>query len=55
MNLPIQNKHENHQVKIKLITGNRHYARLDCVECNKWIKWLSREETDAALKLGFAE
>lgn len=53
--LSIQSKHETHQAVIKLDTTAHHYARLHCVECNKWVKWLTREETNIALELGLVE
>ena len=38
-------KHNNCQVEI-LPTNedSRHYASLRCVDCNKWIQWLSKED-----------
>ena len=53
--LNIQNKHDTHTVVIKLVTGNHHYAKIHCVDCNKWVKWLNRDETNAALKLGLVD
>lgn len=46
-----QTNHDTHEVEIILVTTAHHYAKLHCVECNKWIKWLTRAETNAALEL----
>ena len=53
--LSIQSKHDTHQVVVKLVSSSHHYAKLHCVECNKWVKWLTREETNTALKLGLVD
>lgn len=50
--LSIQTKHDTHNVVIKLVTGSHHYGKIHCLDCNKWVKWLTREETNQALKLG---
>ena len=45
-------KHANHTVKIVLVSGLKHYAKYHCVDCDKWVAWASREETNRALELG---
>lgn len=47
-----EQKHEHHEVKIQLLSGGQHYAKIHCVTCNKWVKWLSRSQTNAALEQG---
>ena len=38
-------KHDNCQVEIVHASeDSRHYASLRCVDCNKWIQWLSLED-----------
>lgn len=54
----ILSKHENHAVYIdtnpldkngKLV---QHYAALRCLECNKWLKWLSKSESQQLEQMG---
>lgn len=45
-------KHDTHNVEIRLVTGLKHYGKIHCIDCNKWVKWLTREETNHALELG---
>lgn len=45
-------KHANHKVEVQLVSGSKHYGKIHCVECNKWVMWLSRAETNKALELG---
>lgn len=46
-------KHADHEVEIKLVSGSKHYAKIHCVTCNKWVMWLGRQETNLALEQGF--
>jgi hypothetical protein len=40
-------KHDSHEMKIHLTRGlGPHYAALRCVECNKHIQWLSKEDAE---------
>lgn len=50
--LNYQSKHDTHECVVKLVSDSHHYAKLHCVECDKWVKWLTREETNIALELG---
>jgi hypothetical protein len=37
--------HDSHQVKIHLTRGmGPHYAALRCIDCNKHIQWLNRQQ-----------
>jgi hypothetical protein len=47
-------KHDTHQVEIRLVSTYKHHAKYHCVTCNKFVAWLSRKDTDTALKLGLA-
>ena len=39
-------KHDNCEVEIVSASkDSKHYASLRCVDCNKWIQWLSKEDT----------
>lgn len=49
---PPTNKHDDHEVKIVLVSSACHSAKIHCVTCNKWVKWLTREETNRALEQG---
>ena len=49
---PPLDKHANHNVEIRLYTGGKHSAYYRCLDCNKFISWLSRIETNQALELG---
>jgi hypothetical protein len=41
------NAHDSHQVRIHLTRGlGPHYAALRCVDCNKHIQWLSRQDVE---------
>jgi len=51
--------HNYHNVVIKLTTkkdskmfGQGYYY---CVDCNKWVAWLSKEATNQATELGLIE
>ena len=44
--------HADHEVEIHLYTGPKHTAYYKCKNCNKFVSWLSRQETDQALRLG---
>lgn len=48
--IPLE-KHATHEVEIRLVSG-KHFAKYHCVTCNKWVAWLSKQDTDNALKLG---
>lgn len=48
-------KHADHTVKIVLLSDSKHYAKYHCVDCNKWVAWVSREETNQALELGLVD
>lgn len=38
-------KHDTHQVSVHLCKSNSvHYAALRCVDCNKHIQWLSKQD-----------
>ena len=40
-------KHDTHEMKIHLTRNlGPHYAALRCVECNKHIQWLSKEDAE---------
>jgi len=52
---PPLEKHSNHQVEIKLVSTYKHYAKYHCLTCNKFVAWLSKNDTDTALKLGLVE
>ncbi len=40
----------NHKLNIRLEDpGSTHYAWLECPTCDKWIKWLSEDETNELL------
>ena len=45
-------KHAQHNVEIRLYTGGRHSAYYRCLDCDKFVAWLSRDETNQALTLG---
>ena len=45
-------KHQDHRVEIRLVSGDKHYAKYHCVDCNKWVAWVGRAETTKALELG---
>jgi len=38
------NKHNRHPVEARLRADTIHHAELRCVKCDKWIKWLSKQE-----------
>lgn len=40
---PIDPVHKGHELKSSLASGP-HYAKLTCVTCNKFVKWLNVEE-----------
>jgi hypothetical protein len=40
---PLDSTHAQHELK-KSYATNPHYGRLDCVTCNKFVKWLSSSE-----------
>jgi hypothetical protein len=40
---PIDIIHLGHVMNASIATGP-HYAKLTCVTCNKFVKWLSQEE-----------
>lgn len=48
-------KHATHKVKIVLLSGSKHYAKYHCVDCDKWVAWLGRNETNRALELGLVD
>ena len=48
--IPLE-KHATHEVEIRLVSG-KHFAKYHCVTCNKWVAWLSKQDSDNALKLG---
>ena len=50
--IPPLEKHNNHHVEIQLLTKGPHYAQYYCLDCNKQVSWLSKADTNAALKLG---
>jgi hypothetical protein len=46
------NKHQNHPIRVDVEpTDSRHFARLTCHRCGKWIKWLSESEAYAIAEL----
>lgn len=46
-------KHEKHQVEIRLSKdAKKHSAFYHCVECNKWVAWVSKRDFETAKKLG---
>tara|TARA_R110000868_G_C10609886_1_gene741304 strand:- start:372 stop:578 length:207 start_codon:yes stop_codon:yes gene_type:complete len=45
-------KHEDHQVTIQPSINAHHSAYYHCIECNKWVAWLSWGETQKAKQLG---
>jgi hypothetical protein len=45
------NKHDNCQVEIRYEYNSRHFARLHCVDCNKYIQWLSKQDVSAIEKI----
>lgn len=49
---PPLERHSSHNVEIRLVSGGRHFAKYHCVDCNKWVAWLSERDTNNALKLG---
>lgn len=48
-------KHKDHQVEIVLVFNSKHYGKIHCVTCNKWVMWLSQQEVNQALQLGLVE
>lgn len=51
--------HHYHNVVVKLTTkkssrmfGQGYYY---CIDCEKWVAWLSKRDTNRALKLGLIE
>ena len=48
---PPLEKHATHNVEIRLYTKGKHAAYYRCLDCNKFVSWLSRDETNQALKL----
>lgn len=49
---PPLEKHSSHTVEIRLVSGLRHPAKYHCVDCNKWVAWVSKKDTETALSLG---
>lgn len=49
---PPLEKHNRHQVEIRLVSNTIHFAKYYCLDCNKHVSWLSKADTIAALKLG---
>ena len=46
-------KHDNHNVTAKLnIPTHKHYAELRCVECDKHIQWLNRQQIKQLIQIG---
>jgi hypothetical protein len=44
-------RHANHQVEIR--PGVAHNAaQYWCLDCNKWVAWVSKQDADAARRLG---
>jgi len=47
-------KHDSHQVKIyQTQTTSQHAYSLRCVDCNKHIQWLSVDDANDLLDMGF--
>jgi len=38
------NRHNHHPVEARLRSDTPHHAELRCVQCDKWIKWLTVQE-----------
>lgn len=49
--IPPLEKHKNHQVEIRPGVG-KHLAQYWCLDCNKWIAWVSKKDYAAAKELG---
>jgi hypothetical protein len=48
---PSLEKHTSHQVEIR--PGKAHHAaQYYCVECNKWVAWISQTDLDILKKEG---
>ena len=44
--------HAQHQVEIRPAARMRGQGYYHCLDCNKWIAWLSREDSATARQLG---
>jgi hypothetical protein len=53
--IPPLEKHDSHNVEIRLISQGKHYAKYHCIDCDKFVSWLSKRDTNAALSLGLIE
>jgi len=38
------NKHNSHEVTVRLCLFGPHYAELRCVKCDKHIQWISKKD-----------
>jgi hypothetical protein len=48
---PPLERHQTHSVEIRKGSGN-HSAQFYCIECEKHVSWLSKTDTEIAIKLG---
>jgi hypothetical protein len=48
-------KHKDHQIKILPSAGTKHAAMYHCIDCNKWVAWLSKADSEQARQLGLLE
>jgi hypothetical protein len=55
MSMPPLIKHHDHEVVIKLTTDSKHAAYYFCINCRKWVAWLSYRETEEAKRQGLIE
>lgn len=49
---PPLEKHASHQVEIQPVTSGKHQAKYFCLDCHKWIAWVSKQDYETAKELG---
>lgn len=45
-------KHNNHNVIIKKLHSGPHHAKYHCIDCNKFVAWVSQLDFEKAKDLG---
>jgi hypothetical protein len=49
---PPLERHSSHNVEIRLVSGYKHSAKYHCIDCDTFVAWVSKKDTNTALKLG---
>lgn len=49
---PPLEKHSSHQVEIQPVTSWKHHAKYFCLDCKKFVAWVSKKDADTAKELG---